>query len=130
MHELSLCMDIIDQVTALASEHRARAVSAITVKIGVLSGVEPSLLHSAFTVAQAGTVAERARFTTESVPARIRCTDCRMESEVPPDRLCCTACGSSATRLTAGDELTLASVELVVDVEGMPSPPEPGVSIH
>lgn len=130
MHELSLCMDIIDQVTALAAQHRARAVSRITVRIGVLSGVEPLLLENAFTIAQTGTVADEARFITEQIPARIYCTECHAESEARPNSLRCGSCGSIATRLTSGDELTLASVELLVDDEPNPAVPEPGPSIH
>lgn len=130
MHELSLCMDVIEQVTALAAEHRARAVSSITVRIGVLAGVEPLLLESAFSIAQTGTVAEDARFITESVPARVHCSDCDAESEVSANELRCTSCGGSATRLRSGDELTLASVELVVDIQMTPSTSDVGSSIH
>ena len=130
MHELSLCMNVIDQVTTLAAEHQARAVSRITVRIGVLSGVEPLLLANAFTIAQAGTVAENARFITESVPARVHCTDCGADSDVPAQVLRCAACGSTATRLIAGDEITLASVELAVADEEHASAPERGTSLH
>lgn len=126
MHELSLCMDVIDQVTALAAEHNARAVSSITVRIGVLSGVEPLLLESAFSIAQAGTIAENSRFITEPVSARVHCSHCGSESEVPPHSLRCNSCGSLSTRLISGDELTLASVELAVEDE----PRIPGDECH
>ncbi len=114
MHELSICQDVIDQVTALAVEHQARSVARITVRIGALSGVEPMLLESAFTIARAGTVADQAEFVTESAPARVLCQACGEESETRPAFLRCGACGSTDTRLTGGDELTLARVELVV----------------
>lgn len=129
MHELSLCLDVIDQVTALAAEHNARAVSSIRVQIGVLSGVEPLLLENAFTIAQAGTVAEKARFLTETVAARIRCSDCGTETEVPPQDLRCPGCGGTATRLLAGDAITLAAVELAVEDETNAVPPE-RASLH
>lgn len=130
MHELSLCQDVIDQVTALAAEHRARSVARITVRIGVLSGVEPRLLESAFSIARAGTVADQAHFITESIPPRVHCEACGLAAEASPNCLRCPACGSTETRLTSGDELTLASVELVID-DGSDQPaPAAGSSVH
>jgi hydrogenase nickel incorporation protein HypA/HybF len=46
MHELSLCQNLIDQVTELASIHKARSVACISIQIGMLAGVEPLLLES------------------------------------------------------------------------------------
>jgi len=120
MHELSLCQNLIDQVTALARQHRARAVACVRVQIGMLAGVEPLLLESAFSIARAGTVAEQAEMFTEVVPPTVLCQACGVESEVPPAQLRCPACGSGDTRLTRGEELILAQVELMV-AEDSPS---------
>ena len=115
MHELSLCQDLMDQVTELARKHQARSVAVVKVQIGQLAGVEPLLLESAFTIARAGTVAENAEMLTEIVAPRVLCNACGSESDVLPSCLRCPACGESDTRLTRGDELILARVELVVD---------------
>jgi hydrogenase nickel incorporation protein HypA/HybF len=115
MHELSLCQDLIDQVTELARKHSAKSVACVRVQIGQLAGVEPLLLESAFTIARAGTVAEQAEMITEVVAPRVLCNACGTESEVTPSSLLCLACGGNDTRLIRGDELILARVELVVD---------------
>ncbi len=115
MHELSLCQDLIDQVTELARKHKARAVSSVKVQIGQLAGVEPLLLESAFTIARAGTVAEQAEMLTEVVAPRVICNACGAESDATPANLLCSVCGSNDTRLIRGDELIFARVELVVD---------------
>ena len=130
MHELSLCMNVIDQITTLASEHQAQAVTSVTIRIGVLSGVEPKLLEQAFAIAQSGTVAENARFLTEPIAARVHCTACGADTEAEPTDLRCRDCGSSETRLLSGDELMLASVELVVADDPPAGSPDPGISIH
>ena len=53
---------------------------------------------------------------------RVSCTACGAESEVAPNRLLCAACGGYRTRVVAGDELLLASLELEIadpgDVSG------------
>lgn len=120
MHELSLCEDLIGQVTALARQHRARSVACVRVQIGLLAGVEPLLLESAFTIARAGTVAEQAELFTEIVSPRVSCLACAVESEVGPSDLRCPSCGSIDTRLVKGDELILARVELEVAEDLVP----------
>ncbi len=122
MHELSLCQDIIGQVTELARRHHARAVASVKVRIGLLSGVEPLLLENAFIIARAGTVAEKAQMITETVSPRVICADCGMESEASHYRLRCAACGGNNTRLIQGDELILARVEMDVAEEPSESP--------
>ncbi len=115
MHELSLCQDVMDQVTELARKHGARSVSRVKIQIGQLAGVEPLLLESAFTIARAGTVAEQAEMITDVVAPLVVCNACGSESEVTPSSLVCLACGNNDTRLIRGDELILARVELEVD---------------
>ena len=115
MHELSLCQDLIDQVSELARKHGARSVSSVKVQIGQLAGVEPLLLESAFSIARVGTVAEQAEMITELVTPWVMCNVCGVESEVSPSCLLCSSCGGNDTRLIRGNELILARVEMVVD---------------
>jgi len=103
----------MSQVSAIAHQHQAQAVSEIIVQVGVLSGVEPHLLANAFTIARAGTVAEHATLTLQSLPVKVKCRCCGAETEVSPNRLLCGACGAWQTQLISGDELLLARVELV-----------------
>jgi hydrogenase nickel incorporation protein HypA/HybF len=112
MHELSVCHALLDQVALIASRHRATGVGNVTVRIGPLSGVEPSLLTQAFPLARAGTVAEAAELVIEPAPVRVRCDVCEAETDASVNRLLCAACGDYHTRLVSGDELLLVSVEL------------------
>jgi hydrogenase nickel incorporation protein HypA/HybF len=112
VHELSLCDDLLSQVNAIALQHDASSVISITVHIGPLSGVEPMLLESAFTLIKEGTVAEHAQLVMQISTVTILCRQCGTQSEVAPNRLICNACNSHETTLVMGDELILASVEL------------------
>ena len=115
MHELSLCQNLIDQLTGLTHRNEAIAVARIEVQVGVLSGVEAQLLQSAFTLSKLGTVAETAELVTTVIAPRVVCLSCRAEAEVPPNNLCCPACDSQVTELVRGHELILARVELIRD---------------
>jgi hydrogenase nickel incorporation protein HypA/HybF len=113
MHELSVCQALIRQVEDTARQHRAGAVGRILVHIGPLSGVEPELLSQAFPLASAGTVAQDARLDIERLPVRVHCDSCGAETAAAPNRLVCGDCGDWHTRLLSGDEMLLASVELI-----------------
>ncbi len=112
MHELSLCDDLLSQVVAIAAQNNAQSVESITVHIGALAGVEPSLLETAFALIRVGTVAEQAELIMQTVPVIVLCQLCGAESEVVANRLLCNACQSHETTLISGDQLILASVAL------------------
>ena len=112
MHELAICQAFIRQVAELADERGAVSVNDIHVAVGPLSGVEPQLLHGAFPIAAAGTIADGAVLHIEDMSVRVYCPDCDIESEVAVNRLLCGQCGGWQTRLVSGDELLLARVEL------------------
>lgn len=113
MHELSICRALVAQVTRCVSEHQARGAARITLRIGVLAGVEAQLLRETFPLAAAGSVAQGAEVAIEEVPLRVRCDRCGAVSDAQANRLLCGVCGDWHTRLVSGDEMVLASVELV-----------------
>jgi hydrogenase nickel incorporation protein HypA/HybF len=102
----------MDQVMTIAKAHHAEKVVRIIVRIGPLSGIEPLLLESAFSISRAGTLAEEAEFLTEALPIRVLCNSCGAESETAVNNLVCRSCGGYNTKLLSGDELILARVEL------------------
>lgn len=114
MHELSLCQALIDQVEQIARQHKATRVDRILLRVGPLSGTEPSLLKHAFPLVATGTIAEEAELVIEPAPVRVRCNDCGTESDATPNRLLCGSCGSFKTRLVSGDDMLLANLELTV----------------
>ncbi|MFP4063706.1 MAG: hydrogenase maturation nickel metallochaperone HypA [Halochromatium sp.] len=114
MHELSVCLSLLDQVERIAEEHGAERVERILLRIGPLSGVEAPLLANAYPLAAAGTLAEHAELAIEAAPVRVHCVDCGADSEATANRLLCASCGSYHTRLTSGDEMLLASLEMSI----------------
>ena len=116
MHELSVCQSLLREVQRVAAEHEATAVTAITLAVGPLSGVEAPLLERAFTIARAGTIAEEATFTVEELPVTVWCEACGIETQVPVNALLCGKCGTWQVDLRSGTELLLKQVELASDV--------------
>lgn len=115
MHELSLCQSLLRQAREVADRHGASGIRRIHVRIGQLSGVEPDLLQQAFLLASRGTPAEGALLEMTLCAVQVHCPACDHQAEVPPNNLNCPHCGHWQTRLIGGDELLLASVDLLAD---------------
>ena len=96
-------------------EERAgdRPVARVRVRVGRLHHVHPEAFEQSFTIAAAGGVAEEAVAELVLVPVRARCPSCGADTEADELVTACSACGSVEVQLTAGDELTLESIEYV-----------------
>ena len=112
MHELSVCLALVQQIQEVAHQHDARSVSRIELSVGPLSGVEAELLRNAYPLAAAGTIAADAKLVITSAAVVVKCNECGAESEVPSNRLLCSACDGYLTRVISGDEMILSRVEL------------------
>lgn len=110
MHELSVCMALLEQVERVARERRAGAVSQIVVRLGPLSGVEAELLRNAYPLAAAGTIAEHAELVIDEMDVVVHCSSCGAESAATPNRLLCRECGDFRTRIVSGDEMLLQRI--------------------
>lgn len=112
MHELSICLSLLQQMETIAEQRNASAVERVYLKIGPLAGIEPHLLRQAYPLAVAGTVAENAELIIEAADVVVTCTQCGAESKVLPNRLLCADCGDFRTRIVSGDEMILQRLEL------------------
>jgi hydrogenase nickel incorporation protein HypA/HybF len=112
MHELSVCNALVTQVELIAAQNQAGGVARIELEVGPLSGVEPDLLRRAYPLAIAGTIAAEAELVIDVTDVVVHCTECEMESSVPPNRLLCSQCGDFRTQVVSGEELILKRLEL------------------
>jgi hydrogenase nickel incorporation protein HypA/HybF len=115
MHELAICQQLIGEVEAVARARSANSVTDIYVEVGPLSGVEPPLMQSAFSVASAGTIADGAMLHLEKTPVRVSCSSCGAVSRATINRLVCGQCGNWRTQLESGDELLLQRIAMQTD---------------
>lgn len=112
MHELSLCLSLLEQVQAIAAERGASQVTRIELKIGPLSGVESELLRNAWPMASAGTIAVDAEFIIDEAAIVVHCSVCNADTAAQANRLVCGDCGDFRTNVVSGDEMILQRVEL------------------
>ena len=117
MHELSIATGIVSTaVDAVERAGEARAIEAVAVRIGDLSGVVPEALEFAWPVAAEGTRCEGAELRIERIAGRVRCDACGHETVLTsPPRFRCGRCGRPTPGVTAGREMELVSLELADD---------------
>lgn len=112
MHELSVCLSLLEQVGSIAAQKSSSRVTRIEVRVGPLSGVEAELLRNAWPLASAGTIAVDAELVIEESDVVVHCKTCEADSAARANRLICGHCGDFRTSLVSGDEMILQRVEL------------------
>ena len=115
MHELSLVASLFDILEEKARELGAARITAVTLRVGRLSGVVPDLLRSAFDAYKKGTLAEGARLEIETAPFDFRCRSCGGTSFREDPAVACVACGSKDVELVGGMDLVVERIEAETD---------------
>jgi hydrogenase nickel incorporation protein HypA/HybF len=115
VHELSLVASAFEILEDEARKHGARRVSRVVLRVGVMSGVVPDLLASAFEMYKKGTIAETARLEIVPVPVKVRCPDCGGETVREESDFSCAACGSRRVEIVEGRDLVVGTIDLETD---------------
>ena len=112
MHEMSIITGVLDAVCASADQAGATAVLSITLRIGDMTEVVDEALDFAFEVLTEGTLCEGAQLVVNKVHPRSLCFECGTEFDHDRFHRSCPTCGSYETRIIAGKELEIESIEV------------------
>jgi hydrogenase nickel incorporation protein HypA/HybF len=112
MHEYSIVQSLLDKVEATAAANGATAVHGLTVRIGESSGVDATLLKTAWDTFREKTSCAAAELTIERVAASWECPRCG-SATTADGPLVCPRC-AAPLRLSQGDEIILARIDLEV----------------
>jgi hydrogenase nickel incorporation protein HypA/HybF len=112
MHEYSIVQSLIDSCEENAKVNNATKVTKVVVKIGVMSGVEPDLLQTAFDTFKEETICHDAQFIINIQKVKIECNGCQTISELEKNEYCCPKCESTELNILDGEEMYLMQLEL------------------
>jgi hydrogenase nickel incorporation protein HypA/HybF len=113
MHELSVAMSIIEIAEAESERRGGLQISAVHLRLGLLSGVVKDALLFAYEIARHDTSLAASRLVVEEVPGLIYCPACDARRPVgSPEWFCCSECGSLASEIVQGKELDVVSLEV------------------
>jgi len=112
MHEVSL----IESVVALVEDERRKQdfsrVRMIKLRVGAIGHAEPAALRFCFDAVTSGTIADGARLEIETVAGAGWCAECQRTVALGERFASCPVCGSARVRMTAGNELAVAEMEV------------------
>jgi len=112
MHEYSVVQSLLDLCEENAKQNNCLVVSKVIVKIGVMSGVEPELLKTAFDTFKEKTICENAEFVMNIQEVVVSCGDCKNEAQLLERNYSCPKCGSQNLQIIDGEDAYLMSLEM------------------
>ena len=112
MHELGIAQNIVDAVLREMKSRQLPSVSAIALRIGVLTDVDSEALTFGFEILTKDTALAPTRLKVEKVPVRGNCDSCHESFEVAGYLFECPTCGSRGIKLMTGTELDIAYLEV------------------
>jgi hydrogenase nickel incorporation protein HypA/HybF len=112
MHELSIAMSIVEMAEEEAHTRNAR-VSAVHLKLGMLSGVVKDALLSCYGMACDGTPLEGSHLVIEEVPVEVFCETCNVNRKLTSIQwFICPECGATTPTVIHGKELEVTALEI------------------
>jgi len=112
MHELSLAMEMVNQVQAVLRRESANQVLKIRLVMGTLSGVEREPFEFCFPMVSRGTPLEGATLEIEEERFRLICRKCGAESQPDHPIMGCAECGANDVTVVGGRDFTIQSLEV------------------
>ncbi len=112
MHEYSIVQSLLESCEEHARVNESTNVTKVIVKIGVLSGVEPDLLQTAFDTFKEKTICDKAEFIINRQKVVIACLSCDEESTLEKNEFLCPKCQSNKVKVIDGEEMFLMSLEM------------------
>jgi hydrogenase nickel incorporation protein HypA/HybF len=114
MHELSIAISIIELAQEEAERRGDVRVSAIHLKLGMLSGVAKEALLSSYDLACEGTALEGSELIIEELPIVVYCPKCELPKPASSiEWFSCPECGTPTPEILQGKELELAAMEIL-----------------
>ena len=111
MHELGVVFRIIDDLTEVGKENKLEKIHSVTLQLGEVSGVVPSLLTDAWKWASNRTeLLKDSELIIETLPAVTFCEDGKSEYETVTYGKICPKCGSEHTYLLKGNEFMIKEI--------------------
>ena len=112
MHELSIAIGIVDAATEEA-KLRGVQVTAVHLRLGLLSGVVKDALLFSYEVACQDTPLEGSKLLIEEVPVTVFCRHCKEKRLLPSLRsFTCPECGTPSGEVLQGKELEVFAREV------------------
>lgn len=112
MHEMGMAAEVLRIAREEALARGLGRIAALRLRVGRWSGVETESLRFALEALSDGTDLAGCRVEIDAVEPQLQCAGCGTEFPAETYFDPCPACGGHGSELVAGDELSLAELEV------------------
>lgn len=112
MHEYSIVTALIEECERHAQANNADKITRVEIKLGILSGVEPELLKTAFETFKLEGMCRDAELVMNIQPLLLSCLTCGASTEHHDRSVICGHCQSGQTKVLDGEDMLLMQLEL------------------
>ena len=113
MHELGIATEILNVALAEASRNKAKKITSIGLRVGVIRAVEPEHLNFIFGHLSEGTLAFGAKLSIKEMPVLVECAACGV-TETTSFSWECPKCKGFEISVKGGDALDIVSIDIEV----------------
>ncbi len=110
MHELSLVMEVVRRVDAIAKSNHVTEVDTIVLQIGEISTVIPHFVQACYPAAVDGTWMQDTKLKIETVKASVCCTACGNVFDPIDFHGICPKCSSKEHEVVTGKEFIIKEI--------------------
>ncbi|MEM6515941.1 MAG: hydrogenase maturation nickel metallochaperone HypA [Bacteroidota bacterium] len=112
MHETSIVNSIMRTLEMEFQEDKLKKMKAIHLKVGILSNIEPRLLHNAYSAYHyTNPNYQKVKLHIESTKLKIQCEICNHITLIKNYRFICANCGNPSKNVIQGEEMLIHKVE-------------------
>jgi hydrogenase nickel incorporation protein HypA/HybF len=112
MHETSIVNSIMRTLEMEFEQEKLNKMKAIHLKVGILSNVEPRLLHNAYSAYHLSNPGyHHVDLQIESTSLKIQCDICNHITDVKKYRFICDNCGKPSKNVIQGEEMLIHKIE-------------------
>lgn len=112
MHETSIVNSIMRTLKQEFETEKLNKMKTIYLKVGILSNIEPRLLHNAFSAYHITNPGyHHVELQIESTLLKIQCEFCNHTTEVKQYRFICDNCERPSKNVIQGEEMLIHKVE-------------------
>ena len=104
MHELSLVMEVVRRVDAIAKSNNVSEVDTIVLQIGEIATVVPHFVQACYPAAVDGTWMADTKLKIEMVKASVRCNNCNKVFDPIEYHGVCPSCSCDEHEILTGRE--------------------------
>ncbi|MEM8507266.1 MAG: hydrogenase maturation nickel metallochaperone HypA [Bacteroidota bacterium] len=112
MHETSIVNSIMKTLEMEFEREQLEKMTSIHLKVGILSNIEPRLLHNAYSAYHLSHPEySKVQLTIESTELKIQCEVCNHITQIKKYRFICENCDRPSKNVIQGEELLIHKVE-------------------